>query len=290
MGLSGTLLSLGAAMAFAGFDLTRKRVSEYLHPFALTWWLQIAGLPIYLAWCLLSGFRWEPRWLEPGLLAIILQSLANGLFLTALRIAPLSRTIPFLSLTPVLTAAAGAMLIDETPSTTGLLGMALVTLGAFFLALARQGQGFKMERGSLLTIVVAMLWSLGSAIDKRALQHANPAAHATLISLGVIAVFSVERLIRTGLKGLHLPRPARPGLLVAAAFGSLALALQLSAFAYALVSVVETTKRAVGGASALLMGRWVLGEAISWRAALATLVIIFGTTLVLWPEPSPSVP
>lgn len=281
MSLIGTSLAVASALAFAGFDVTRKRVSPLVHPLALTVWLQIASAPFFGAWILTAGAQWTEPWLVPGLSAIALQAAANGLFLTALSIAPLSRTVPFLSLTPVLSAAAAWALLGETPSGTALIGMGLVTLGAFGLALERTGEGFRVEKGSLLTIGVAALWSAGGAVDKAALQHATPSAHAALVTMGVLLVFALERSVRGGPGALRLPRPARGRLLLAALFGSAALGLQLSAFEHALVSIVETVKRAVGGAASLVFGRLVFGETIGPRAVLSVLLMSAGTALVL---------
>jgi drug/metabolite transporter (DMT)-like permease len=283
MSVLGSLLALGAALAFVAFDVTRKKASRELHPFTLILWLQIVSLPIFATWTLAEGPRWAPAWLGPGLASIAIQVAANALFITALHISPLSRTIPFLSLTPVLSAAAGAALLDEAPGPLGFVGMFLVTGGAFALAVVRASGGLKVERGSLLTMTVAALWSVGSAVDKRALAAASPATHALLLSAGVSLAFIVERGLRGGRAGLAVPVAARSALLWAGLAGAAALGLQLLALEVVLVSTLETVKRAIGGAGALVLGRVVFDERVDLRAWVAVSAMIVGTALVLSP-------
>lgn len=284
MNTTGLVLAIGAALAFAGFDVTRKQVTEHLEPLALSAWLALGSLPFLSGWCLVAGWAWTPAWLGPGLASVLVQGLATVVFLTALRIAPLSRTVPFLALTPVLSAVVGWLGLGELPRPWSWVGMVLVTGGAFALALDRapgQDGKLRVEKGSLLASLVALLWSASAVIDKRALDAANPPTHALLSTLGVFLLFTLERSLRGGLRSLALPRVAALRLLGAAVFGSAALGLQLSAFGYAQVSAVETVKRAVGGFAALVIGRIAFREVVHLRAVLAVGVMTVGTGLVL---------
>lgn len=284
MSVIGPLLAFGSALAFSGFDVTRKQAGVYLHPLALTFWLQVVSLPFFGAWTLYVGWQLEPGWWGPGLLSILLQATANALFLWALNLAPLSRTVPFLALTPVLSGLAAWTLLGETPSPLAQGGMGLVTLGAFALALVRGQDGFRIERGSLLVIGVAALWSAGGAVDKAALAHAHPATHALIVALGILILFGIERRVRTGRRGLDIPAGAGRSLFLAGLFGCAAMGLQLSAYAFTFVSTVETVKRAVGGIAALALGRLAFDETIEARSLGAVLVMSLGTVLVLWPS------
>lgn len=278
----GPLLALGSAVAFSAFDATRKRLGPAAHPFALTAWLQIVSLPFFVAWMALAGWSWTSQWWPSGLASIGLQAAANAIFLWALTIAPLSRTVPFLALTPVLSSAAAWALLGEAPSPRALVGMALVTVGAFALAVLRTGQGsFGIERGSLLTMLVAAMWSAAGAVDKQALSFAHPATHATLVALGVWTVFMLERLLRGQAQTLRIAPSARSLLLVAGVVGTVAMGLQLAAYEVMLVGGVETIKRAVGGGAALVIGRLAFNEPIDVQSVGAVAVMSVGTVLVL---------
>ncbi|MEL6189650.1 MAG: DMT family transporter, partial [Myxococcota bacterium] len=164
MSVVGPLLAFGSALAYAGFDATRKQAGLHLHPLSLTAWLQVVSLPFYGAWAAVVGWHLEATWWGAGVVSILLQASANALFLWALVLAPLSRTVPFLALTPVLSGLAAWALLGETPTPRALAGMALVTLGAFALAVVRGHDGVRVERGSVLVVIVAALWSAGGAV------------------------------------------------------------------------------------------------------------------------------
>lgn len=282
MSVLGPLLAFGSALSYAGFDVARKRVGRHLDPLALTAWLQVVSLPFFLAWVAVTGWSWSSGWWAGGISSIVLQAAANAIFLWALTIAPLSRTVPFLALTPVLSSLSAWLLVGEAPGSRALVGMALVTVGAFALALLRTNEGrVHIEKGSLLTILVAAMWSAGGAVDKRALEFTNPASHATLVALGVLVVFGLERALRGGFETLRVPSLARGELIVAGVFGCAALGLQLAAYDFMLVSGVETMKRAVGGGAALLLGKLAFGENIEASAVVAVAVMSVGTVLVL---------
>lgn len=280
---TGALFALGTAAAFSAFDATRKQVSQHLEPIPLTAWVQLASLPGLFIWAAVTGWSWRHGWWLPGVGSIVLQAVANLLFMLALHMAPLSRTIPFLALTPVLSGLLGWMLLSETPSEMALLGMTLVTAGAFVLALVRSHEGLKVETGSLLMVVVAGLWSTSGVVDKSALAYASPATHALLTTFGGLIVLGTVAVAAHGRGALCLPRAARLGLVLSAVFGSAAQGLQLTAFAVAQVSAVETIKRAVGGAAALVLGRITFGEPITLQAVAAVAVMTAGTILVLSP-------
>ena len=278
----GLAFAFACAIAFVLFDVTRKQIPAEADALNVTAWLQIASLPFLLIWVCVSPIgSLSLHWWPYGLASVVVQASANLLFLIALRIGSLSQTVPFLALTPLLSGLASWLLLKEQPSYVSQLGMLLVTIGAFMLA---ANKGFALARGSLLAIVVAALWSLGGAIDKQALRYAPSSLHALLITLGILAIFGSERLIRKGWTAL---RPPSIGpIMLAGSMGSLAFGLQLAALELSYVAVVETVKRGVGGVAALALGRLAFKEHISLRIVLAVMVMTIGTILVLWPNPT----
>lgn len=57
----------------------------------------------------------------------------------ALQISPLSVTVPYLAFTPVLLVFTSYVVMRESPSSQGLLGVAIVTLGGYLLAVDQSG-------------------------------------------------------------------------------------------------------------------------------------------------------
>ena len=106
---------------------------------------------------------------------------ALWLYVQAIKVSPLSLTLPFLSLTPAFLLLTSWLILGEFPDGSGLLGVLLIVLGAYTLNLRDWRRGFlaplraiARERGSLLMIVVAFIYSLSSNFGKLAVLHSEP--------------------------------------------------------------------------------------------------------------------
>ena len=101
----GSLLTLTAALSWAALDALRKRLSADVAPAALLVLINVGLLPLFTGWLVLEGGQVDDlaAYAGPGAASTALQIVANFLFLAAVRVSPLSLTVPFLSLTPVFT-------------------------------------------------------------------------------------------------------------------------------------------------------------------------------------------
>lgn len=123
-------------------------------------------------------------WLWLGAL-FPLEILAMLLYMRAIRDFPLSLTLPYLALTPVFVILTGDLLLGESVSVQGFLGILFVVIGAWVLNiktarlndwktwLVPLGAMFS-NRGSRLMIAVAALYSLTSVFGKGAMQYMPP--------------------------------------------------------------------------------------------------------------------
>jgi drug/metabolite transporter (DMT)-like permease len=285
----GLELVLACSVAWSVLDLLRKRLmATGIAPAPLLVLLAAGQLPVLAIWAAsYPGHHFDHGYFLPGLGAVALNVLANLAFLEAMRIAPLSLTVPLLSLTPVFTTLLAVPILGQVPTPRQVLGIALVAVGAFALqpATAPGGIGFwrriARERGSLLMLVVALSWSLSMPLDRLALDSASPPLHALALNagvgLGALVMLAVRRRVRE-LGGIaRRPALITVTLLVAAA----AVGLQLLAILEVAVGLVETVKRGLGSGLALLLGRFVFAEAIGGRAVVAVAVMSVGVALIL---------
>ena len=118
-------------------------------------------------------------WLAIGF-ALPLEIAAWLLYLRAIRISPLSLTVPFLGLTPVFLLLVPWLLMGETVSLIGGAGVITVAVGIYALNVSKSSQGFLgplkavwHEPGSLLMIVVAIIFSLTATLGKIAIVHCS---------------------------------------------------------------------------------------------------------------------
>ncbi len=283
----GIALAVGAALAWAGLDASRKTLARDVAPTVLVAWLMLGqGLP-FLVWSGIDG-RWlGPGYALPGLACLALNVLANVAFVQAVKLSPLSLTIPYLSLTPALTTLIAVPLLGELPAPQQLAGIGAVVAGAFLLHAGGEGGGvlgpiraFVRERGSVLMTAVAMMWSATAALDKVALGHASVPAHALVQTAGVGGVLLVWLVWRGRLRELAAIRRRAPAYLLAVGFATAAVALQLFAIRVVMVALMETIKRAIGMTASVVVGRAMFREPITAAKIAAVALMAAGTAAI----------
>jgi len=286
------LILVASSVSSSGFDLSRKVLGRHLSPAPMVFLLAAASMPLFGLLLVLDG-RAEiaPGYLAPALGSVLLNVAANLAFIQSVMIAPLSLTVPLLSLTPAFTALLGLLLLGERPAPLTVAGIVLVIAGAVWLNLVRCAPQAPPRTGSWrdrifqpgiwLMAGTALLWSLSIPLDKLAVQRAGAPFHGLFLTAG-IAVCSLAVLLFQGRLG-ELAGLRRAGVPFAFALASstLALGLQLVALNLVLVSVVETVKRGIGNLMAVAMGWLIFGEGLSLRKLAAAALMAIGVALIL---------
>jgi drug/metabolite transporter (DMT)-like permease len=283
--MMGFALGLSAALCWAGLDVVRKALAGKASPTALALFLMLGVLPFLGVWAV-ADQTWvsDVRYWPPALASMAMNALANVLFMRSVQLSPLSRTVPFLSLTPVISALAAIPLLGEVPGSMHWAGISLVVVGALVLNSDLSDSWWRSvshEKGAPYMIAVAFLWACSTALDKLALGHASPASHAFLLSGGSATILLSWLLSRGKLGELRevvlAPRALLAGLI---GFAVAALALQMLALQWLWVAVVETLKRAFGVFGSVVFGRLFFGEPITSRKVAAVVLMVAGTTLL----------
>ena len=317
------LLIVGSSVSASGFDLSRKLASRHLRPLPMVFVLTAASVPLFAAAVAVSGgVRIVPAYFVPATASLLLNIAANLAFIQSVRIAPLSLTVPLLSLTPAFTTLLGFVVLGERPAGLAWLGIALVVGGAFTLhltadsgrsaaaapagapdaaaaaagpdtaavapAAAAETAGARRRlaallghRGAWLMAATALLWSLTIPLDKLAIGRASAPFHGLFLTAGGALATFVILAARGQLGEVRGARPGWAPLLIALIASTLELGLQLAAIRVVLVSVVETVKRGLGNFLAVVLGRLVFGEALTWGKAAAAAVMAAGVALIL---------
>jgi drug/metabolite transporter (DMT)-like permease len=288
--IGALVLVVGSSLAWSAHDVTRKFLVGRIRPVPLAFLLTAASAPLFALWTLVDDpFTVQPGYVVPAVLSVVLNIFANLMFFAALRISPLSVTIPLLSFTPVFTALLGIPLLGEVPSAVQALGILLVVAGAFGLNL-RTDQGMSprsllrawvRERGAALMLVVSLLWSVTVPLDKMATARSSAPFHATVLCAGVAAGVLVVLVYQRRLGELANLRSVR-GVFVLALFTAIvALGLQLLAIQQIWAGFLETLKRGMGNVSAVVLGRLLFGEPVSPGKLVAVAVMAVGVGLIL---------
>lgn len=205
------LLTLASAVALATSDALTKRIITPENEYVIAWFRILFALPVLSAGAVLAGPVpvLDRTFVLAFCAALPLEIAAILLYYRALRLSPLSLSLPFLSLTPVFLILFSLLIVGEPVSAAGGAGIALIALGGYTLNLSALRTGFlapfaavMRERGSLFMLLVALIFSVTSALGKLAIDHSAPAFFgATYFAALVISLLPVLAR-RTGVRGL----------------------------------------------------------------------------------------
>lgn len=288
--LSALLLVLLCALGWSGLDLLRKLLAHRMGVLALVCLLTAGQLPLMLLWWWWGGGGGlSAGYLVPALFSLGLNIVANFAFVAALRLSPISLTIPLLSLTPVFAALLAVPLLGEVPTLRQWLGIATVVGGALLLNMdfahgvgpVAWWRGVRRERGSALMFGVALVWALTLPLDKLAIRHAPAALHAAVLCGGVMLAALVALVVQRRLTDLATNRKTVALLAGAVTVSALAMAFQLLAMQAVWIGLLEATKRGVGAVMALVWGVTLFGERLARVQLLAVTAMAAGVILLL---------
>lgn len=103
------------------------------------------------------------------------------LYMRALKVSPLSLSIPFLAFTPTFVLMTGWLVLGEQVTGAGMAGVLLTVMGAYVLYMDSWNmtflapfRAFAREEGARLMLGVAAIYSLTSVLGKKAVQHSSP--------------------------------------------------------------------------------------------------------------------
>lgn len=215
-------LSLLAAFTLATTDALTKRFFSDLSPYEMA----MVRLLYTLPWLLASLF-FIPL-VKPGAgyfiavaSAVPLEICALYCYMKAIKVSPLSLTLPFLAFTPAFIILTGRILLKERLNPMGIIGIILIVTGSYCLNISSIKGGLLApiraifrEQGSWLMLLVSFIYSLTSVLGKIGIMHSNPyffgSTYFIVLSLVMAALMplapgaSVKRLIGHPLKGIIL--------------------------------------------------------------------------------------
>jgi len=199
------VLSLISAFSLATSDALTKRIITPGNEHAIAWLRIVYSLPVLAAALLFAPVPpLDGTFYAAFLAALPLEIAAILLYYKALRLSPLSLSLPFLSFTPVFLMLFSRLIMGEAVSTAGAAGIALITLGGYGLNLSALRKGplgplkaVLRERGSLYMLLVALIYSATSALGKLAIAHSSAAffgaAYYLALAVCLLPVFAFRQ-------------------------------------------------------------------------------------------------
>jgi uncharacterized membrane protein len=170
----------------------------------------------------------------------------------ALRTSPLSLTLPFLALTPVFLIFISYVILGEKVSLRGSLGIFLIASGSYTLNISKIKEGLfeplraiTREKGSILMIGVALIYSITSSLGKMAIEHSSPLFFGATYFTAVALLFTPIALYkgRGELGGSCGRQRLLHALILPGIFYSLMVVSHMVAMSIAKVAYVISVKR-----------------------------------------------
>jgi len=182
MTYSWILWSLLSAFMTASNDALTKKALVAHNEYLIAWLRLLWALPfLFAALAFISIPTIDSVFFLTFFAALPLEVTASVLYAKALKLSPLSLTVPFLSLTPILLIVVPYLILGETISHLGVIGVLMIAFGGYTLNIGETKKGFLApfiaigkERGSLFMISVALIYSVTATLGKLAIQHSSP--------------------------------------------------------------------------------------------------------------------
>ncbi len=277
------LFSILSAWTWSTSDYFSKRALENkeadeISLIGFRYWISIPLLiPIFflIPFPHISSLFWEIHlvWLPVELLAVFL-------YIRAIKISPLSLTLPLLSLTPMFLLFTSYVILGETASSRAILGIILIVVGSYLLyfeqkrGLLAPFKRFIQEKGSILMVIVAFLYSLTSVFGKVLISNSSPlffsAYYPIVMSLVTAPIVFSRPQKRLFLKGRFL--------ILSGVFFSLMILFHMLALSQAKVSYMIALKR-LSGVFGVIYGFTFYKEKLELRLP-ASLIMVIGAFLI----------
>jgi len=176
------LWALLSAFTTATNDALTKKALVTHNEYLIAWLRLLWALPfLFVALAFIPIPTIDTLFFLAFFIALPLEVTATVLYVKALKVSPLSLTVPFLSLTPIFLIVVPYLVIGEIISLPGVMGVLLIAIGGYTLNIKETKKGFfapfaaiRRERGSLYMIVVALIYSITATLGKLAIQHSSP--------------------------------------------------------------------------------------------------------------------
>lgn len=209
--------AVGAAIVNAAFGVEQKRRSALASPLLLAVATRLWTVPLTIFVLILLPQPWHFHGLFWRYLLIAGSLTAIGTYLTfvAYQLLDFSLAFPLLSVSPAV-ALLSAWVIDKTtPSPEGILGVALVAVGTYFLTSAKHQLVVPWKNlGTYAILGVAVLYAVTTSFDKLGVAASSPTVWTLAVNLVIITIQLPLCLLQTKHAKVATKRrkrrPARP--------------------------------------------------------------------------------
>jgi len=282
----GFVFSLLTGLFFGLQGAYGKMLTPKLSTPLITWGFVTFTIPFLLLFLILSGF--PPISYPDFLLATVVSFLINFicwyLFFRALRVSPLSHTMPYTAFTQVFLIPVAFFWLNELPDLKAVSGILLIFAGGYGIHLSSKNifapiKSLFQERGTRLMLTVAFLWSISATAEKVAVISSSQAFYGTIISISLSAAY-LPILFHAEKQPFKKVKQFLPQLSLLGLINGFTLLFQFTALKYLFVSYVIAFKR-TGIIVSVLIGILFLKEKGGLKNLICSGLMTAGVFLIL---------
>ncbi|MBI5195157.1 MAG: EamA family transporter [Nitrospirae bacterium] len=178
--------------------LTKRLLFSVKDEYLVAWLRLLFSLPLLMISLLFVGIPpLDGTFWTAVLIALPLEITTVILYTKALKVSPMSLTMPFLAFTPLFLILISYVILGEKVSLSGAIGIILITGGSYVLnihkaryALIEPVKAMLKEKGSVMMIIVAAVFSVTSTLGKLAIEHSSPVFFGSFYIVLVTALFT----------------------------------------------------------------------------------------------------
>ncbi|MCX5717821.1 MAG: DMT family transporter [Nitrospirae bacterium] len=240
------VFALISAFTLATSDALTKKALKDSNEYLAAWFRFIFSLPLLLVlWVFIPTPKVDVEFYRAFAIALPLEIVTIILYIKALRVSPLSLTLPFLALTPVFLILISYLIVGEKVSFMGGAGIFLIAAGSYTLNIDKIKAGIfepfrsiSKEKGSVFMIGVSLIYCFTASLGKIAIEHSSPLFFAITYYIALtlcfapIALWMGRKELKGFIKDRHFKGLVMPGISFSVMAATHMAAMSLTKVAY----------------------------------------------------------
>ncbi|MBI3377941.1 MAG: EamA family transporter [Nitrospirae bacterium] len=240
------VFALISAFTLATSDALTKKALKDSNEYLAAWFRFFFSLPLLLILCpFIPVPKLDAEFYRAFAIALPLEIVTIILYIKALRVSPLSLTLPFLAITPVFLIFISYLIVGEKVSFRGGAGIFLIAAGSYTLNISEIKKGIlepfrsiPREKGSVFMIGVALIYCFTASLGKIAIEHSSPLFFvityyiALTICFAPIAFWMGRKELGVFFRDKQFRKLVLPGVFFAVMAATHMLAMNLTKVAY----------------------------------------------------------
>lgn len=280
------ILALITAITHAARAAISKKVLQEVDEYIMAWATSFFALPFIFIALLFTEFPKIDNtfWIALAI-GVCFSVITTILYFKSIKVSPLSLTVPFLTFTPVFLLITSPIMLGEFPSLWGVVGILLIVFGAYVLNIRTLHKGFLApfkaifkEKGSVLMLIVALIFSIAANIDKIAILHSNPVFYIFLFHVFLMIIFSTIIQFKSKDKIKQIKKNYLGLILIGFLFAVMIIS-QMIAIKLTLVAYVISIKRMTAIFS-VIFGYFFFKEKNFKQSLLGAIIMVIGVVLI----------